>query len=285
MSMRYLLAVTAPTARQQKTLAVMAENVGLELVHFGEAQQAAVWLDQNDPQAVVLDLRVAGVNDVCRKVRARRQLWGVPIIALTRQISDGEAARFYAVGVDDVLPIDANAQLLTRLQQLSARSLKPPQHQGLAIIAEPEPQRADVFSRIFINAGYDIEYAASEGARLHEKAAKARVVVLSYRLGDPRALIESARVAGSQAVWVVVAPRRELETLGQSLNGMSGVALIARDAPPTDSLFFANELRLPPGARQRKGERRLYGTQVRFRAVGGIDADYGFSYNVSDSGM
>jgi len=286
MSPRYLLAVTAPNARQAKTLAVMAENVSLELVVFGEAHAAAAWLERNEPRAVVLDLRVAGVNDVCRKVRSKRQLCGVPVIALTRQISDGEAARFYAVGVDDVLPIEANAQLLARLAQLSQASLKPPQHQGFAIVADPEAQRGDIFGRVFANAGYDIKYAVDDRSLLSaEKAASARVIVVSSKLGAPRSLIEAARAAGSSAVWVVVAPRRELDTLDQSLAGLEGVSVIARDAPPTDALFFANELRLPAGARQRKGERRLYGTQVRFRPVGGVDTDFGFSYNVSDAGM
>lgn len=286
MSTRYLLAVTAPNARQAKTLAVMAENVSLELVVFGEAYAAAAWLERNDPRAVVLDLRVAGVNDVCRKVRSKRQLCGVPVIALTRQISDGEAARFYAVGVDDVLPIEANAQLLARLAQLSQASLKPPQHQGLAIVADPEAQRGDIFGRVFSNAGYDIEYAVDGRALLFgEKTASARVIVASSKLGAPRSLIEAVRAGGSKAVWIVVAPRRDLDPVTQSLAGLEGVAVIARDAPPTDALFFANELRLPPGARQRKGERRLYGTQVRFRPVGGVDTDFGFSYNVSDAGI
>jgi len=286
MSTRYLLAVTAPNARQAKTLAVMAENVSLELVVFGEAHAALVWLERNDPRAVVLDLRVAGVNEVCRKVRSKRQMCGVPVIALTRQISDGEAARFYAVGVDDVLPIEANVQLLSRLAQLARASLKPPQHQGLAIVADPEAQRGDIFGRVFSNAGYDIEYAVDDRAVLFgEKTASARVIVASSKLGAPRSLIEAARAGGSKAVWVVVAPRRELDPVTQSLAGLEGVLVIARDAPPTDALFFANELRLPPGARQRKGERRLYGTQVRFRPVGGVDTDYGFSYNVSDAGM
>lgn len=284
--MRYLLAVTAPNTRQAKTLAVMAENVSLELVTFGEPHEAAAWLERNDPRVVVLDLRVAGVNDVCRKVRSKRQLCGVPIIALTRQISDGEAARFYAVGVDDVLPLDANAQLLVRLRQLSQHSLAPPLELGTAIIADPEAQRRDIFGRVFMNAGYDIEYAVDDRAlRSADAVAKAKVIVVSAKLGDPRALIESAKANGSAAVWVVGVPRRELDALDQRLTGLEGVAVIARDAPPTDALFFANELLLPPGARLRKGERRLYGTQVRFRAVGGVDTDFGFSYNVSDAGL
>ncbi|HEY6815088.1 MAG TPA: hypothetical protein VI168_06075 [Croceibacterium sp.] len=286
MHVRYLLAVTAPNARQAKTLAVMAENAGLELVSFGAPYEAAAWLERNEPHAVVLDLRVAGVNDICREVRSKRQLCGVPIIALTRQIADGEAARFYAVGVDDVLPLDANAQLLARLRQVSQQSLAPPPHQGIAIVADPEAHRGDIFGRVFMNAGYDIKYALDDRSLiLADVASKAQVIVVSSKLGDPRSLIETARADGSAAVWVVVVPRRELEALGQRLAGLEGVAVIARDAPPTDSLFFANELRLPPGARQRKGERRLYGTQVRFRAVGGVDTDFGFSYNVSDAGM
>ncbi|HEU5077178.1 MAG TPA: hypothetical protein VFU02_23465, partial [Polyangiaceae bacterium] len=286
MSVRYLLAVTAPNARQAKTLAVMAENVSLQLINFGQPHEAVLWLERNDPHAVVLDLRIAGVNDVCRKVRSRRQLCGVPVIALTREIADGEAARFYAGGVDEVLPIGANAQLLARLELVSKLSLEPPPHQGICIVADAESSRGDIFGRVFMNAGYDIKYAVDAASLLSAaKTSKARVIVMSSKLGDARSLVDAARADGSEAVWVVVAPRRDLEALDQRLAGLEGVAVIARDAPPTDSLFFANELRLPAGARQRKGERRLHGTQVRFRAVGAVATDFGFSYNVSDAGL
>lgn len=283
--MRYLLAVTAPNARQAKTLAVMAESAGLELITFGAPHEATAWLERNDPRAVVLDLRVAGVNDVCRKVRSKRQLCGVPIIALTRQISDGEAGRFYAVGVDDVLPIDANAQLVMRLRGLQ-QSIASPQHRGIAIVADPEVERGDIFGRVFMNAGYDIKYALDDRLLLYPEATStAKVIVVSSKLGEPRRLIEAAKADGSGAVWVVVAPKRDLDALDERLAGLEGVAVIARDAPPTDALFFANELRLPEGARHRKGERRLFGTQVRFRAAGSVDCDFGFSYNISDSGL
>lgn len=286
MSARYLLAVTAPNARQAKTLGVLAEDAALQLVTFGEPQDAIAWLERHDPRAVVLDLRVAGVNGVCRKLRSKRQLCRVPIIALTHQISDGETARFFAVGVDDVLPIDAHPQLLLRLREFSQQSLASPQHRGIAIIAEPEIQRGDVFGRVFMNAGYDIQYALDDPLLLYPEATLlAKVIVVSTKLGDPRRLIEAAKAEGSKAVWVVVAPRTDLDALDGRLAGLEGVAVIARDAPPTDALFFSNELRLPAGARLRKGERRLYGTQVRFRPVGSVDCDFGFSYNISDAGL
>lgn len=264
----------------------MAESAGLELLVFGEALEATAWLDKRAPHAVVVDLRVAGVNDVCRKVRSRRQLCSVPIIALTRQLTDGETARFLAVGVDEVLPFSAGTQLFSRLGGLSGASLKPPPHQGVMIVAEAEPQRADVFGRVFMNAGYDIKYAVDDRSVLfYERDQVANVIVLGAKICEPRALIEEARALGSQAVWVVNTSRRELEALTDELADLEGVAVVARDAPPTDALFFANELRLPPGARQRKGERRLYGTEVRFRDVGGAENDFGFSYNISDSGI
>lgn len=154
------------------------------------------------------------------------------------------------------------------------------------IVAEAEPQRADVFGRVFVNAGYDIKYAVDDRSVLsYEREDSSLVIVLNAKLGEPRSLIERARAAGSRAVWVVNTSRAELEVLTHELADFEGVAVIARDAPPTDALFFANELRLPPGARQRKAERRLYGTEVRFRDVGRSEDDFGFSYNISASGI
>ena len=286
MSPRYLIAVTRPDAHLAESLAIMADVSGLEPLVFGTAHEALVWLDVHEPHAVVVDLRLTGVNDVCRKVRGRRELGQVPVIALTPELGDDEAARLFASGVDEVLPLAAHSQLLVRLQTLARGSLKPPPHQGIAIIADAEPLRCDIYGRLFSNAGFDIKYAVDDRAVVfYDKECHAEVILLSPRLADPLETIREARAGGSRALWVVIASRANLAALSGRLKHFDGVAVIARDAPPTDALFFANELRQAPGVKQRRQERKLYGTQVRFKPVGAAEDDYGFSYNVSEGGL
>jgi hypothetical protein len=136
------------------------------------------------------------------------------------------------------------------------------------------------------NAGYGVTFAvtAEDAARFSQATGLGLAVISAELAPDYRAAIDAARASGSSANFIVCVAPRDLKPARAAIEGLSGVAAIDAFAPPENVLFASNELR-GGTVNNRKSPRILYGTTVAFRGAGRDKDDFGFSYNVSESGL
>src|SRR5262245_10356681 len=153
---RQLLLVAALDAERKRSLAVMAAAADLELTSFTSLAIAMQWIEANDPHVVVFDTSTPKSEKLCERIRSRITLARVPIIGLSSELNDALAAKLFAMGVDDVISSLSGGALMTRLRVVpAAESLQPPPARGLAVVADPDRVRCDVFGRVLSNAGYE----------------------------------------------------------------------------------------------------------------------------------
>ena len=154
------------------------------------------------------------------------------------------------------------------------------------MVADKDHARCDVIGRVLMNAGYDVKFALDDVAlRYYTQQNKPKLVVLSAELGDARKFVDEATVKGLQAAWVVMASRRDLVKHAELLAGVERLAVVASSTPPENVLFTSNELMRQGGPPSREHERVLYGTMVSYKPAGGDQDDFGFTYNISSSGL
>lgn len=163
----------------------------------------------------------------------------------------------------------------------------PEEARGAVLVAEADRNRRILIGRVLRNAGYAVTFAAEREDLFNYAASKPLdVIVASTALVDaPRELVETARAAGSQALFVVTCPPRDLKKCKATLEDLGGVTTTDAFAPAENVLFASNELGRPRGIDQRASPRILYGTSVAFRGVGRDTDDHGFTYNVSEGGL
>jgi DNA-binding response OmpR family regulator len=284
---RYLLALAKVEGELRRMLGVFATANQYDLVVMSDTNQALTWLDHHDPDVIVFDESVPRAEKTCHKARAKKTLFGVPIIAISADVTDVFVSKLFTIGADDVVPPSAAGALLARLKALPPPgSLKPPPDRGRAVVADAERSRSDVISRVLANAGYDVRQAHDRRVvEYYASHAEVRLFVLSSELIPPRTAIEQSRQGGGSAAWVVLSPKRDLETLVEGLENLERVAVTSAHTPPEDVLFLSNELMSGQGGALRQSERVLYGTVVAFRAAGGELDDVGFCYNISRNGV
>lgn len=284
---RHLLVLGKLDSDRRRSLGAMATASKLELANEETTDGALVWLERNDPALVAFDTTVARAEKLCEKVRGKKPLAGVPLIALTADAGDVFVEKLYAMGADDVIPLERGAALLARLKA------RPPgvpvgavASRGKAVVCDKDRSRCDVYGRVLSNAGYDVKNALDDVALKYFAQQKdVAVVVLSAEVTPARLAIEHARKLGSEAVWVITAPRRDIEKLRLELADVSGVAVLGAALPAESVLFTSNELRSGADRAARRSARVLYGTTVWFRAAGEDEDELGFSYNVSAGGL
>lgn len=284
---RHLLVLGKLDSDRRRSLSAMATASKLELANEETTDGALVWLERNDPALVAFDTTVARAEKLCEKVRGKKPLAGVPLIALTADAGDVFVEKLYAMGADDVIPLERGAALLARLKA------RPPgvpvgavASRGKAVVCDKDRSRCDVYGRVLSNAGYDVKNALDDVALKYFAQQKdVGVIVLSAEVTSARLAIEHARKLGSEAVWVITAPRRDIEKLRSELADVSGVAVLGAALPAESVLFTSNELRSGADRAARRSVRVLYGTTVWFRAAGEDEDELGFSYNVSAGGL
>ncbi len=284
---RYLLILARLEAERKRKLGVIATADEMELVTLEDAPAALTWLERHDPRVVVFDPTLPKVEKVCQKLRGKKQLAGVPLLALSPDIDDPFVAKLYGMGADDVLPSSAWASLVERIRAVPvAESLRPPPARGRAIVADPDHGRCDVIGRVLMNAGYDVRLALDERAlEYYSQQKDIQLVVANADLGSPVALAQSSRKRPDPPVWIITSQRRELAELTDATSGLEKVAVIGAYAPPENLLFTANELAADHRDSGRSSDRVLFGTLVWFRAAGADEDDIGFSYNISRDGL
>ena len=284
--MRHLLLLADANPEEKRGLGAVATAAGLDLVCVKDAAAALRWLDLHSPSVVVFDSSLGRADAVCAKVRSKPVLAGVPLIALGAELGDVAIEELYADGADDVIVSSARAGLMSRLRALKLDEQVAKAERGAAVVADRDRARADVYTRVLSNAGYEVKQAYDDVAlRYYARRPETRLVAVSAELTELPALIQKFSDRGDPAVWVVLSPRRQLPAVHADLQGLPKVAVLGTHLPPSNLLFLSNELLSGGGAAKRATERVLYGTAVRFRGAGEDEDDHGFSYNLSAGGL
>ncbi len=142
--------------------------------------------------------------------------------------------------------------------------------------------------RAIYQGGFAVRFVASaEDLAAESQADGVHVVVVADDLGEGRAeqALRTARAAGSNRAWIVIAPPKRMATLSAAIGPLAPVSVADGFAPPENVLFLTNELLSRRGVDKRASPRVLYGTTVSFRAAGRDEDEIGFSYNVSAGGL
>ncbi|HEY6561628.1 MAG TPA: hypothetical protein VI072_30365 [Polyangiaceae bacterium] len=284
---RYLLVLAKLQAEQRRMLGVFATNADLDLVVVEDSNQALLWIDRHEASVILFDASTPKAERLCHKARAKRSLSGVPILAMTQELTDVYTEKLYALGADDVVSASAWPALIARLRSLPRQDapLEPPKL-GRAIVADADRGRCDVIGHVLANAGFELRYASDERVlQYYSTQEDVRLVVANADLTAPRPIIERARTAGAKAAWIIMSSKRDIEQHNQALLELVDVATISQNSPPDDLLFLANELTSGKSGSGRASMRVLYGTTVAFRKSGTDNDDWGFTYNISAKGM
>ena len=113
-----------PTARE--TLTAMLEGEDYDLALAKDGFEALRMLDQNQPDVILLDVMMPGMDgfEVCRRIRATPKVAEVPILILTALDDRGSLLHAIESGADDFLtkPVDryelaARVRTITRLNR------------------------------------------------------------------------------------------------------------------------------------------------------------------------
>ncbi len=284
---RTILVLAALHAERRKRIESIAAAAGFECAVCEELQRAVLWLDAQEPRVVLFDTAVAGAQALCLRVRQNKNLAAVPIIGLTRNISDGALSKLFAAGADDVVPMGLTEPLLARLRTVPVeRSLRPPPDRGAAVVADSDGDRCSIIGRTLIDAGYDVRFAIDRRILDHYVTQPGiRLVVANAELGKPPEMVAAARKAGCAAAWIITDIERDVASGVDPISSVDRAIIISAFIPPESLLFLSNELLSPQQTSKRASQRMLHGTAVHFREAGADDDDLGFSYNVSIDGV
>ncbi len=288
MEKRPLLAFGHFSHEQRHALAGAAVESAFELNVVGTAHEAANWLGNHRPHAMLLDGASPGAEQAAVDTRAEAEHAQVPIIALTREPGDLTFAEVFSWGGDDVVAAADSHALVGRLRALPRSAPEPAGNgRGAALVADSDRTRRIVLGRVLRNAGYQVTFAAREpDLEGYARNGDIDLVVMGNGLADkPRDVIEKSRNAGGRATWIVSCAPRDLGHTHQELAGLERVTATDGFAPSENVLFLANELSNGARQNQRKSQRMLFGTTVAFRGAGRERDDYGYSYNVSAGGV
>jgi DNA-binding response OmpR family regulator len=285
MESRALLALGKFRREERAALAVAAEQAAFQLHAVDTSEEASDWLSSHDAHAALLESEHSETLAVEARSSARHVR--LPMMALSRSVSDLAFNDAFSWGADDVLPFGEIRPLLTRLRNLPREQAEPPTAgRGNALVAEADRTRRTVVARVLRNAGYAVQFAvtAEDAARFAEHPELTLAVVNAELMPMLRPVVERARAAGSAANFILCCAPRDLRNVREGLEDLSGVAAVDGFAAPENVLFASNELRAG-GPNNRKSARLLYGTTVAFRGAGRERDDLGFTYNVSSGGL
>lgn len=285
---RQLLALGAFSHSERNRVTTIGQEAAFS-VHFeSEPHLATGWLDRHDAQALLLDGESSEAEIFAIERRAESRHATLPLFSLTKVVTDLCFVEAFSWGADDVVARHEGTPLRSRLRHLPKEPLRLPENsRGAALVAEADRSRRILIGRVLRNAGYSVTFAAESADLVNYASSKPLdVIIASTTLADsPREFIENARAAGSQALFVVTCPPRDIKRHKSVMTDIGGVTVTDAFAPAENVLFVSNELGRPRGIDQRASVRSLYGTTVAFRSLGRESDDFGFTYNVSEGGL
>ena len=284
---RRVLAVGDFGRERRRAIEAAAREAATSLEAVETVNGARHSLAEEAADVMLVDPATDGIERLCVELRAQAAYSQVPIIALCRGLNDLTFEEVFGWGGDDALQQDQTRALLRRLRALPRvrNSLPPPSERGRALIADARDERRIILGRVLRNAGFSVTFARSRDDALRYSCDRrfSLVVESSSLVPDQREAVTNARNRGSEATWIVTCPPRQVTTMQDALSGLPNLAVADGFAPAENVLFVANEL--AAGTKnKRAAHRMLYGTTVAFRPAGQESDDYGFTYNVSESG-
>jgi DNA-binding response OmpR family regulator len=285
MESRSLLALGKFRRDERAALAVAASQAAFDLHAVDSSDEASEWLSKNDAHAALLESAESEALAVEARSSARHVR--LPMLALSRSVSDLAFNDAFSWGADDVLPFGEVRPLLTRLRSLPREPAEAPKTgRGNALIAEADRTRRTVVARVLRNAGYAVTFAVTsdDAESFSQRPDLSLAVVNAELMPSARPIVERARELGSSANFILCCAPRDLRSAREALHDLTGVAAVDGFAAPENVLFASNELRAG-AVNNRKSARLLYGTTVAFRGAGRERDDLGFTYNVSSTGL
>jgi DNA-binding response OmpR family regulator len=288
MDLRHVLAVGSFEPRERSALTEAATESALEMHIESDPSQAALWLDDNDVIALVVDGDTTGSGLFAIERRAESKHAALPVLTWARSVNDLGFAEAFSWGADDVVSRNDPYALLARVRHLP-KDVKPAgaATRGVALVADGDRNRRIVIGRVLRSAGYSVTFAIS-GDDIERFVATERVelVVTNSALHEsPVLMLEKLRTAGSQALFIVNCPPRDLKQHRQAFARVERATPTDGYAPAENVLFVSNELSRGFGVDKRTSPRLLFGTTTAFRGAGRDSDDWGYTYNISHHGI
>jgi pilus assembly protein CpaE len=186
-----------------KVMSNLFAREGYSVIAAGSGEEALEQLERVTPDLVVTDIMMPGIDgyELCHQIRARPQLRGIPVLAITT-ITELEAKlRGFEVGVDDFVPKNTPGQeLLARVEALLARrerwdSTPPPP-------ALPPRQ-----------SGHVVVFYGLKGGSGRTTLAANTALLLARESGETVGLLDLALEQAAADLLLDVMPRVDLGTL------------------------------------------------------------------------
>ncbi len=288
METRHMLTLGDFERGERIRLAAAAEQAALTLLSVKTREEASRWLSANEASALLLGTQDSSPSELAIEARAEARHARMPILALADDLSDLSFADAFSWGADDVVGLGRLRPLASRLRVLAHSEPQPSaEHRGIAVIAETDRNRRVLLGRVLRNANYHIKFAVSlDDTRQFAEDPEVSLVVLDAELDpNPQETITRCRATNQRANWVITCPPKELRRVRESLAELPRVCAADAFTPPENVLFLSNELSSSGFETRRQSPRILYGTTVAFRAKGHHEDDYGFTYNISETGV
>jgi CheY-like chemotaxis protein len=115
-----VLVVEDSPTQAQKLSAMLNILCGIRVILASEGVEALNAVDKHQPDLVILDVNLPGLNgyQVCKRLRRDQRTAHIPIIMLTSSDSAGAALQGLEAGADDYIPKDvfATENLMTALR-------------------------------------------------------------------------------------------------------------------------------------------------------------------------
>jgi DNA-binding response OmpR family regulator len=286
--LRQLLALGTFGNAERNRISAIGQESAFEIHFESDPHEASHWLDTHHPQAMLLDGESTDAEAFAIERRAESEHATLPLLSLTKAVTDLCFIEAFSWGADDVLNRHDSAPLRSRLRHLPKEPASLPKGtRGTVLVAESDRSRRILIGRVLRNAGYQITFAVSaEDLIQFVQNGTHDVIVASSSLTESaRELVEGMRQNGRSTLFLLTTPPREIKKYKSVFDGMSGVTTTDAFAPAENVLFVSNELGRPRGVDLRASARVLYGTTVAFRPMGRDSDDYGFTYNVSEGGL
>src|SRR3712207_4800783 len=119
------------------------EAEGYDVDSVSRGDEAEIRLREQVPDLVLLDWMLPGVSgiELCRRIRARRETEGLPVIMLTARGEEGDRIRGLAIGADDYVTKPFSVpELVARVRALLRRA-RPGSVAGRLLLGDLELDR------------------------------------------------------------------------------------------------------------------------------------------------
>lgn len=240
------------------------------------------------PKCIFVDGDTADLETTIGWIREDPFLFATPVIAMLLELRDGSFVRAYRKGADDVIlrsNLDGMMRRIENLKHFDPRA-RPAVRRGRVLVSHQVDEHRRLLGRVLRQACFDVHFAtdADEVVDALKLEPAPELVVVSSAVLPVERIADARRVANALGTrFVVVSPTASAKiTLDPNL---ARVATISEKAPHDHLLFVANDL-LRDGHRSlRKYPRYLFDTICGFRPEGAPSAEYGLTYNISETGI